>query len=226
MGERKYSEVYDYFLVDEATPHDSSIYADGILITPCDIGQGVRSNDRVGNQIIVSSFQAKLVISPWNDHTGQDETCQNATQPDFMLRIIVFTWFGEIQPTLGDIIETDEHFGSPYWNVLSPLNGYKKCKRKVWYDETSTHYATGEINDFNGVATAVYNPLCVRDIYIPIDKYNKVYYTGPSFDPVDDGGITNGLYMFLISNILPFGANGQRRPWPVYIYYRLNYKDF
>lgn len=207
QAETKYHEGYILFYTDGIS--DTSIYRDGQIVDLCRISQGSDENQRIGNQITLTSFQCKYTVNRWDFTTGD----QVVVKPVFMLRCIVFTWKDDSAPTVGQVLSgldtgtVDELF---IW-TLAPLNHERKVKRKILYDKTLVDYVSP-----NGDYTLHGNQFV--DMYFPIKKFRKVYYGPTGLDGV------NKLYMLLISNV-DIGGGTKQEPWPVYMYFRVNYKD-
>lgn len=217
-AESKYYEDIEYFDW-EGNILPRLIYREGERISFCgNIAPGTGNyGNRIGNRITITSIQLRLVISPYDSNLGDRSSTIITT---FILRIIIFTWRDDSEPQLADILSPPTSvalFNEIFYNVMSPLNVDKKVKRKILYDETTTHY-----NNYDGKNSV--DTVCYKNIYIPIKKFRQVYYSNE--DEPEQIGV-NKIYAWLFSNVTnpDYSQPNMRESWPVYCYWRINYKD-
>lgn len=201
---------------------ETFIYREGQRISFCGAilpGTGNYSN-RIGNRITMTSLQIRMVISPFDVTDGDISTILS---PVFILRMIIFTWRDDSEPHLNDIIDGQDDGGNLYdfFNVNQPLNFDKRVKRKIWYDETTYHYNR---QDPGTAMSTVQEPVCYKNIYIPIRKFKQVYYSNE--DVPEQIGV-NKIYCWLFSNVTNpvYSPPHAGQSFPVYLSWRLNYKD-
>lgn len=221
-SEWKYDEAfYNY---DNTSLFLPFIYREGQFISPCGgIFQGLGTlGSRIGNRITLTSFQMKYSVQPFL--AGQGSLLTGIVEV-FYLRCIIFTWRDDSIPTISDILSTNLPGSgeAQFSNILCPLWVEGKVKRKILYDKTSCHYKTYTENA-SGNVESCYNPAQVYNIYIPIRKFREVYYNGIESEEYEG---VNKIYVLFISSATnpdyPDAYVGEA--WPVYVYWRINYKD-
>lgn len=222
LAERKYDQAFQSF--DNSGIFSRFIYRQGQLISPCGaINPGTGSlAGRIGNRITLTSLQIKLVVQPYVSGGGDlsSDVCSI-----YYLRCIIFTWRDDALPTAGDILEEvdDSSYEKTFLNIVVPLNVDKKVKRKILHDKTYTHYMNTQAGGAMGASNTT--PAQFIDIYIPIRKYREVYYRNE--EPEIEYLGVNKVYILLMSNVSDpeIIITDGKIPWPVYAYWRINYKD-
>jgi len=211
MAESKYTEAYlQYCLTNDA--NDYSIYSSGTVANMIAMSQGTGVTQRIGDKITITSVQIKYTVNVWGAASGVGDL-SGQTNSVFLCRLIIFSWKGLSYPTVANILSVATNDPTkPCSNVLAPLNHDMKRMRKIWYDQTTVHYDNGTTHTHMNT---------FKEIYIPITQFREVNYTQQA--PI---AYINGLYHLLVSNVvLGDEATGSGYPWPVYLYYRVNFKD-
>jgi len=106
----------------------------GHIVSITDIPQGVTDITRVGDKLVVNSIELGYMLY-------KDPGTIVDSEWSFLImnvRIIVFVWYDDTNPTVGNILQMGRTGADAWQNVLSPFEHDKKVKRKILYDKMHT----------------------------------------------------------------------------------------
>lgn len=180
MAEKKY---YDLTFDDGGIMGIGSLTTDGQMWSLSTVSQGTADNRRIGDKITMNSIEIRMVL--YADKTVKP------VEPSQFYRFIVFKWYDDTTPTVGDIIENT---GSNFV-IVTPLQHDKKVKRKVFLDTVIPVFHDVKPTGYVAADSfrLVYNMPITRTFFIDLKKKSmkvrQVNY---------EGGTVTGVGKFYI----------------------------